>query len=318
MVLHFALTCLTALALIPFGQGTGAGVKAKAKAKAKDPWDVPDASEELEPPGGSPNGDGLSPEDQAGIIAQFQARSAAHRAQKQHAVMKQFMKNFARNMRLSVLADSRGDMPEEERQRLIAKAEAESQAESGEGGMSGFGDAGGGGGGGFAPPPPEEEDDSMRPPPRRVPRRRHMLNMAEARRVPRSLPRHRLLPEAEGIGFGPAPESMAAENQAPSVEDEAPEVDEAPPVRSPPHRHHLRMLNARPGHLGKAKALLKLRHTAQKALPPGVVRDEMGRAMPLLNFGPSPRSGATRSSLTYTSIFMCCLLLLGSWRGTIE
>merc|ERR1719326_1446589 len=118
-----------------------------AKTKAKDPWDVPDGSEELES-SSAPVESEMSPDDQAGIIEQVARRSAMRRANSQHAVMKQFMRNFANNMRLSVLADSKGDMPEEERQRLIAKAEAERQDESG-------GDAGDSPG--FAPPPPEAD-----------------------------------------------------------------------------------------------------------------------------------------------------------------
>lgn len=39
----------------------------------------------------------------------------------QHRTMKQFMRNFARNLKLSVLEDSKGDMPEEERLGYIAK-----------------------------------------------------------------------------------------------------------------------------------------------------------------------------------------------------
>lgn len=55
----------------------------------------------------------------------FETAAAVRRAQKQHSVMQQFMRNFARNMRYSVLADSKGDMPEYERQRLMRQAEAE-------------------------------------------------------------------------------------------------------------------------------------------------------------------------------------------------
>lgn len=39
----------------------------------------------------------------------------------QHRTMKQFMRNFARNLKLSVLEDSKGDMPEAERLGYIAK-----------------------------------------------------------------------------------------------------------------------------------------------------------------------------------------------------
>lgn len=43
-----------------------------------------------------------------------------HEARVQHTVMKQFMKEFSRNLKLSVLEDSKGDMPESERLAAIA------------------------------------------------------------------------------------------------------------------------------------------------------------------------------------------------------
>jgi len=47
--------------------------------------------------------------------------SRVREAKAQHKVMKQFMSSFARNLKLSVLEDSKGDMPEEERLADIAK-----------------------------------------------------------------------------------------------------------------------------------------------------------------------------------------------------
>lgn len=252
-------------------------------------------------------GDEMSPEDQAGMIEKVQERAAMHRAHNQHAVMKQFMTTFANNMRLSVLADSKGDMPEAERQRLIAKAEAQKQGSNGDDAPTG-----GGGGPGMGPPPQEEEADGaeeMAPPPPRHAPRRHMLNMAEARRVrsQRHQPRHRLLPEAEGIGF-PPPEGMAPDPSSDGMVSDpgaaGPDfraeygAEAAPPPPPPPRprRHHLRMLNARPGERpahhrhGHAK---KAGGGGAHQLPPGVVRDEMGRAMPLLFTGSNPvHSGA--------------------------
>eukprot|EP00397_Hematodinium_sp_SG-2012_P031390 GEMP01033318.1.p1 GENE.GEMP01033318.1~~GEMP01033318.1.p1 ORF type:complete len:218 (+),score=55.35 GEMP01033318.1:156-809(+) len=45
--------------------------------------------------------------------------TAKQKGPEETAVMKQFMHNFARNMKYSILEDSRGDMPEEERQRMM-------------------------------------------------------------------------------------------------------------------------------------------------------------------------------------------------------
>eukprot|EP00927_Polykrikos_kofoidii_P079683 TRINITY_DN76482_c0_g1_i1.p1 TRINITY_DN76482_c0_g1~~TRINITY_DN76482_c0_g1_i1.p1 ORF type:complete len:394 (-),score=59.58 TRINITY_DN76482_c0_g1_i1:123-1304(-) len=49
----------------------------------------------------------------------FDQEVVARRAASQHEVMKQFMHNFARNLKYAVLADSKGDLPEAERQRLM-------------------------------------------------------------------------------------------------------------------------------------------------------------------------------------------------------
>lgn len=49
----------------------------------------------------------------------FEADMAVKTAHDKHNMMHQFMQNFARNMKYAVLEDSQGDMPEEERQRLM-------------------------------------------------------------------------------------------------------------------------------------------------------------------------------------------------------
>lgn len=320
MAIRAVAACLVALVLVPICSGTGTGVKAKAKAKAKtkDPWDAPDGgSEELEAaPAGAMESE-MSPDDQANMIQQVVARSATRRAHSQHAVMSQFMSNFANNMRLSVLADSKGDMPEEERQRLIAKAESQKAANSGDP----FADGGGGGAGVGAPPPEEAEPEEDMPPP--PPRHHRMLNMAATRH--RQHRRPKLLPEAEGIGF-PPPEGMApdpatdgivndpgmADGQSLSGPPE--EEEEAPPPqpRPRPRRHRLHMLNAPPGE-GRRAHPPHRRHAAPPArsehkLPAGVVRDEMGRAMPLLFTGSKPaHSGAFR--VESMAVVIACLFL---------
>lgn len=333
MIPRAATACLLALVLVPSCRA--AGMKTKTRAKTKDPWDVPDGSEDAQaaPEGGS-EGD-MSPEDQAGILQEVAQRSAVHRAHSQHAVMKQFMSNFANNMRLSVLADSQGDMPEEQRQKLIAQAEASKQRNSGE-------DEGG-------PPQEASDDQETAPPPqpqRQASHRGRMLNMAEARhRQQQRLqqermqqermhrPHHRLLPEAEGIGF-PAPEGMAPDpatdgmvndpgmtsEGASRSYDAAPAEDEAPP---PPRRqrHHVRMLNMRPGehrqalrrhpHAPREHAPDSHKSAHGQKLPPGVVRDEMGRAMPVLFFGSKPtHSGslAQNAPLAAMAVLYLCVM----------
>jgi len=315
MILRAATACLLALVLVPSCHA--AGTKTKAKAKTKDPWDVPDGSEEAQAaPEGASESD-MSPEDQAGVLQEVAQRSAIHRAHSQHAVMKQFMTTFANNMRMSVLEDSKGDMPEAQRQQLIAKAMASKQRNSGE-------DSDG-------PPPEAGGDEEMAPPPqRRSPHQSRMLNMAEARHQRERMrhPHHRLLPEAEGIGF-PAPEGMASdpateemvndpgmtsEGGSPSF-DAAPAEDEAPP---PPRRqrHHVHMLNMRPGE--HRQALRRHPHAPDNhksahghQLPPGVVRDEMGRAMPLLFTGSKPtHSGSLAQNVPLAAMAVSYLLLM--------
>lgn len=65
----------------------------------------------------------------------FQQDLAMKAAQDRHNIMGQFMHNFAKNMKMAVLSDSEGDMPEDERQRMMAELEGR-------------------------PPPPEGEYDS--------------------------------------------------------------------------------------------------------------------------------------------------------------
>lgn len=61
-------------------------------------------------------------------IGDIQRAIAAQHAQRiakgKHNMISQFMKNFARNMRYSVLEDSEGDMPEEERRRMMDEIDA--------------------------------------------------------------------------------------------------------------------------------------------------------------------------------------------------
>lgn len=322
MALRAAATCLVALLLAP--QCLGAG--AKAKVKAKDPWDVPDGgSEEFQ---AAPEGameDEEAPEQQESIMQRLAERRAKRGASNQHAVMKQFMSTFANNMRLSVLADSKGDMPEERRQELIAKAEAQKQASEG-------------GDGGFAPTPQEAEAEASEempepPPQRRAPRHR-MLNMAERRQHrAQHHASHRLLPEAEGIGF-PAPEGMASDpatdgmsndpgstsfGSAAAEQEEAPQEYEAPAPRTRPlpHRHHLHMLNMRPGEPSQFRHHHQPRPAVDDdapQMPPGVVADEMGRKMPLLSFGgPPAHSGASHFALTSVAAMGIACLFFTEW-----
>lgn len=314
MTLHALAACLVAFVLVPTCSGAGM----KVKAKTKDPWDDPSdgggGGEEAQAAPAESQESEMSPQDRAAIIEKFQEKSAEKRAHNQHQVMSQFMKTFANNMRLSVLADSQGDMPEEQRQRLIAKAESEKAAQEG-------GDP-------IAAPPPPEADSSEEPPPPRQ-RRSRMLNMAAARAArhqrQHAQRKYKLLPEAEGIGF-PPPEGMApdpagegmtndpgmtapadADSEAPIESEEAPEVP-----RPRPRRHHLRMLNVRPNEKRKAARRPSSSRKAQK-LPPGVVRDEMGRAMPLLFIGSKPHSAAFHSIHVHLGAFAVACLALVLW-----
>merc|ERR1719316_2479012 len=55
------------------------------------------------------------------VADEFAVDLAAKEAKQRHDVMSQFMNNFARNMRKAVLQDSQGDMPEDERQTMLAQ-----------------------------------------------------------------------------------------------------------------------------------------------------------------------------------------------------
>eukprot|EP00928_Gymnodinium_smaydae_P015372 TRINITY_DN1567_c1_g1_i2.p1 TRINITY_DN1567_c1_g1~~TRINITY_DN1567_c1_g1_i2.p1 ORF type:complete len:352 (+),score=51.83 TRINITY_DN1567_c1_g1_i2:43-1098(+) len=60
---------------------------------------------------------------------------AVREARQRHQLMQQFMHNFANNMRYAVLSDSKGDIPEAERQAMMAKIRKQ------QGGMVGVDDA---------------------------------------------------------------------------------------------------------------------------------------------------------------------------------
>lgn len=82
-----------------------------------DEDDGDDAGDGVMPPGG---GGGVE-----GVLDAVQAQVALKSAAEQHNVIHQFMHNFATNMRYAVLEDSKGDIPEEERQRMMHAIEAE-------------------------------------------------------------------------------------------------------------------------------------------------------------------------------------------------
>jgi len=293
MTFRVVSACLLVLVLVPPSLGT------------KDPWDDPSEQDQSQGQAAVPQemGDEMPAEENQitpDIMQRVAARSAERRAHNKHQVMKDFMKSFANNMRLSVLEDSRGDMPEAQRQALIAKAEAQKQELAGQPMFGGGGDAEGASqssrardeeAGGDDIPPPQPRPMRMRP-------RRHMMNMAQARhqRMHRRAPR--LLPEAEGLGF-PPPEGMAEDPATEgmannpgmamdqSFDEQAPQRLQRRTRHAP--RHHLRMLNARPGLVSKAhrhRERAADAHRSPPQLPPGVVRDEMGRPMALLFTAP--------------------------------
>lgn len=84
-------------------------VPAEALAAPRSEDDQEDA---LDPPSPHPR---ISPE----RVMAMERQAVKKRASASHEVMEQFMHNFARNMRYSILADSKGDMPEAERQAML-------------------------------------------------------------------------------------------------------------------------------------------------------------------------------------------------------
>lgn len=111
------ILALTACTSTVRGTRTNAALKAQrsSNADASDNSDVQFLD--------SPDAEPLPAQDGAGadLADQFTADLAVKEAANRHSVMQQFMKNFARNMRRAVLQDSGGDMPEEERQTMLAQ-----------------------------------------------------------------------------------------------------------------------------------------------------------------------------------------------------
>lgn len=262
------------------------------------PMDAPSMPEAL-PPTVDNAAEALPPA-AANAADDFEEAAAVRRAQKQHAVMAQFMHNFARNMRYAVLADSKGDMPESERQRLMRQAESEG---AGGGGT----DLGGGGdGGSFEAPQPSGGS---------------MFgaggtsggSMFGAGGIGGG-------DMDSGAGEGAFPPTQPRFEEAPLQPRHAPHVQMLNALRSHRsshhHRHHhhhgrqgLRMLNARPAWRTSAPAPEEpevqeppRRPLVQRPSRGEVVRDSLGRAMPLLFSGEPTtlvRGSAGRSAVPH-------------------
>jgi len=127
--------------------------KAKAKNGEEDGSDGPLEDDFDSVSAGGSQAAAIDPMAASARRAQFERDMVMRRAHDQHTMMSQFMKGFAQNMKMNVLADSQGDMPEDERQGMIAQLEAR----------------------GAAPPADDGDDMTYFPSaPRRPVQRRHM------------------------------------------------------------------------------------------------------------------------------------------------
>lgn len=109
---------LAAAAAAPEERGASAqlddldAVPAEALGAPRPPPEEDDQEDALDPPRPHPR---LSREK----VMAIERQAVEKRASASSQVMKQFMHNFARNMRFSILSDSKGDMPEAERQEML-------------------------------------------------------------------------------------------------------------------------------------------------------------------------------------------------------
>jgi len=221
----------------------------------------------------------------------FEAQVAVKAAGDRHTVMKQFMHNFAQNMRFAVLEDSGGDMPEEERQRMM---NAIHPGSGGDGGAPGGGGDGGppsdaddvspvagGGGAGMVNQGSPPEDQTAPPMEEEAPRPRHhhrrMLNGGDA---PDAAPavsqlqhHHRHGHHHRMLNGGGGGEEAQGEPEMPQQAPLQPADDDVSPVP------------------GGEETAAPVRGAGLEHLK---VRDEMGRTMPLL-FGGEPPA-ATKSA----------------------
>jgi hypothetical protein len=124
-------SCLSVLFLALTASSTVRGTRTNAASKAERALDA-DAAENsdvqfLE----SADAEPLPAQDGAGAdsVDAFTTDLAMKEASERRSVMSQFMKNFARNMRKAVLQDSEGDMPEDEREMMLAQVEGRSPPE---------------------------------------------------------------------------------------------------------------------------------------------------------------------------------------------
>lgn len=112
------ILALTACTSTVRGTRTNAALKAKrASDAAADNSDVQFLESADAEPMPAQDGAGADTPDA------FEADMAVKAASDRHRMMSQFMQNFARNMRKAVLQDSEGDMPEDEREAMLAQVE---------------------------------------------------------------------------------------------------------------------------------------------------------------------------------------------------
>lgn len=250
-----------------------------------------------------------------GVGDALDAQMALKTMKDRHDMMHQFMRNFATNMKYSVLADSKGDMPEEERQRLMYQLRP-----------------------GVAPPSAGDEDDADATPmeqfpgPRRQSGRHHHLRMLNAAEAPVpddavSMPMARA-PDADNDAMGPPP---APQGDGAMAMPPPPDAGDADAVSSPPlaprrHHHRHRMLNqvarSEDG-VAEDSDRAESPESDADAVPIGVppprssvgefkprVRDAMGRVMPLLFTGSSSPEAQAKSGAGAVCLAPAMLVLL--------
>lgn len=312
MVLSRILASLAVFAAISQGvevkAKTTSKTMAKSKVAAKDGDGVEDGQDgplEDDFDAASGGGGGPAQPDPMAMTqrrAKFERDMVVRRAHDQHSMMSQFMKGFAQNMKMNVLADSEGDMPEEERQTMMAKLEARGAAA------------------------PADSDDDMtyfpsapKPPVRRrgMPRvsfrageGRVMRHHSHGRMLNGRRAQRRAIPvDEDQLGPAMGAEATNAEAEPPRRSREAPDEDAEdgpqdvePMARRMPRRRrafgNFRSPAEEESEADAAEAHSERTPLAMPAMSRGrahkqVVTDEMGRKMPLLDLrGAQERSGA--------------------------
>lgn len=278
------LGCLLSLVLCcgAAASRTGTGAHAMKKDMDEDNTDVQflepaDDGPSMDDQSGSSSGGGGDGASTDAMLVQMRLKAAQDRAK----MMKQFMNNFARNMRRSVLQDSEGDMPEDQRLKMLQEVGGQPQVAE------------------------EDQDPSeayIRE--RRANHHRHMLNGGGGHHSHHG--HHRMMLNARRVQ---SRDADASESRDTATESRNADEDTAAATQA-------ELQNLGGGRSSSAESDSDSDDVPHDRHGHEIVADELGRKMPLLFGGPAQPVAAPKSkaqgSLVPATAALVMLLALGT------